>query len=317
MDYLQLGDSDLQVSRLCLGTWNMAGQEGWGPENDKTSIDLIRRAQDSGCNFFDTAHGYGKGRAEALLGKALAQDDRRERAVIATKVMQCPPPRLEGQLDAALRRLRTDYVDLYLVHWPWPRGDLRAFMDKMSEMKQKEKARQIGVSNFNLQEMEVAAEYGVVCLQAPYNVLWRQIEDDILPFCRENGIAVTSYSSLAQGLLTGRFSRGSEQRAGIRNKNVLFDEPVFTKAREAAAVVDAVADEIGCTSSQAALAWLLQTEGMVAPIVGISKWGQWQDNLGALDVRLSDAEYRRISEAGMQVWEMLPADGSMWGWKPR
>ncbi len=312
MDYLQLGNSDLHVSRLCLGTWNMGGSKGWGPEDDERSIELIRRTQDSGCNFFDTAHAYGRGHAEQVLGRALAEGDRRSRAVISTKILQCEPATVEEQLDAALERLQTDYVDLYIVHWPREGHDLEAFFKTMNQMKEKDKARWIGVSNFNIEQMRLAARHGVVSLQPPYNILWRIIEPQVLPFCRENNIGITPYSPLAQGLLTGRFSRSTEKTTGIRRKNVLFKEPVFSKAREAASVVDEIADQHGCTSSQIALAWLLHTDGVTAPIVGISRWNQWQDNLGALDVRLSDGEHERLSRVGMEVWDMLPEDATMW-----
>ncbi|MFO8007663.1 MAG: aldo/keto reductase [Candidatus Brocadiia bacterium] len=316
MDYVNLGNSDLLVSRLCLGTWNMAGGKGWGPEDDKKSIELIRRTHDSGCNFFDSAHVYGRGHSEELLGEALAEGDRRERAVIGTKIMQRDQGKVEKRLDAALRRLQTDYLDLYTVHWPYPRLDLRAFMDEMAEMKQKGKVRELGVSNFDLAQMRVAAEYDAIALQPPYNVVWRGIEDDILPFCRQSGIGVTPYSPLGQGLLTGRFSRDSEEKSGIRQKNILFEEPIFSQAVEAAGVVDQVADELGCSSPQVALAWLLHTEGVTAPIVGVSSWSQWQEDLGALDLQLSDEQYERISAAGMEVWGAVPEDATMWGWKP-
>ena len=317
MDYVRLGNTDLEVSRLCLGTWNMSGSPGWGPEDDEKSIELIRQVQDSGCNFFDTAHVYGRGHAEDVLGRALAEGDRRERAVINTKIIQCPVENVEPSLEEALRALRTDYVDVYIVHWPRPSMELGPFFEEMRRMVEVGKARHIGVSNFDLEQMRTAAGFGAVSLQPPYSALWRLIEPDVLPFCREHRVAVTPYSPLAQGLLTGRFSRSSEPRTGIRTKNRLFEEPVFGKAREAAAVVDAIADEHGWTSSQVALAWVLGTEGVTAPIVGISRWSQWQENLGALDVMLSDEEYTRISEAGLAAWRMLPEDATMWGSKPQ
>ncbi len=316
MDYVNLGNSDVLVSRLCLGTWNMAGGKGWGPEDDKKSIELIRRSQDSGCNFFDSAHVYGRGHSEEVLGEALAEGNRRERAVVATKIMQRDQGKVDKRLDAALRRLQTDYLDLYIVHWPSPRLDLRAFLDEMTEMKRKGKVRQLGVSNFDLAQMKVAADYGVISLQPPYNVVWRGIEEDVLPFCRQRGIGVTPYSPLGQGLLTGRFSRDSEEKTGIRQKNILFEEPIFSQARQAAGVVDQVADELGSSSSQVALAWLLHTEGVTAPIVGVSSWSQWQEDLGALDLNLADEQYERISAAGLKVWDTVPEDASMWGWKP-
>jgi myo-inositol catabolism protein IolS len=317
MDYVRLGSTDLKVSRVCLGTWNMSGSPGWGPEDDEKSIDLIRRVQDAGCNFFDTAHVYGRGHAEEVLGRALAADGRRERAVINTKIIQCPVEKVEPSLDEALRLLRTDYVDVYIVHWPRPSLALEPFFEEMRRMVEVGKARHIGVSNFNLEQMRTAVRFGAVSLQPPFNALWRLVEPDVLPFCREHGVSVTPYSPLAQGLLTGRFSRSSEPRTGIRTQNCLFEEPVFGKAREAAAVVDAIADEHGWTSSQTALAWVLQTAGVTAPIVGVSRWSQWQDNVGALEVTLSGQEYARISEAGMAAWRMLPSDATMWGYKPQ
>ncbi len=316
MKRIRLDGTEMKVTRLCLGTWNMSGQEGWGPQEDEKSIELIRRVQDSGCNFFDTAHVYGGGHAEKVLGEALADGNRRERAIVSTKVMQGDPDGVEPQLDAALERMQTDYVDIYIVHWPRPSLSLPDFMSEMARMREEGKAAQIGVSNFNLEQMKVAAEYDIVSLQPPYNALWREIEGDVLPFCRENGIAVTPYSPLAQGLLTGRFSRGMEEKTGVRKNNVLFEEPVFSQARKAAAVVDQVADAHGWSSSQVALAWLLQTPGVTSPIVGISRWEHWEDNGGALEVELTDDEYEQISEAGMKVWEMLPENAAMWGWRP-
>ncbi len=317
MDYVPLGDSQIEVSRLCLGTWNMAGGEGWGPEDDDASVELIRRVQDTGCNFFDTAHGYGSGHSEKLLGRAMADGDRRRNAVLATKIVHTDVDEVEPSLDAALERMQTDYVDLYIVHWPSPSHSLPDFLGKMSEMRQKGKARAIGVSNFNREQMELAADFGVVSLQPPYNPLWRIIEPEVLDFCRESNIAVTPYSPLAQGLLTGRFTRDDEPLEGVRSRNVLFEEPAFSKAKEAARVVDAIADEHGRTSSQIALAWLLETEGVTAPVVGVSKWSQWEDNIAALEVELSHDEYGRISRAGMEVWELFSDDDTMWGWKPK
>jgi aryl-alcohol dehydrogenase-like predicted oxidoreductase len=316
MDYVRLGSSDLEVSRLCLGTWNMGGGKGWGPDEDEQSIELIRAAQDSGCNFFDSAQGYGRGHAEEILGMALAEDSRREKALLATKIIQCPPDELEPGLDEALRRLKTDHVDLYIVHWPRQSLPLEPFLAKMREMKEKGKARQIGVSNFNLEQLELAVGYGAISLQPPYNALWRGIEEELLPFCREGNIAVTPYSPLAQGLLTGRFSRATEEPTGPRRSNLLFKDPAFPKARKAACVVDEIADAHGWTSSQVALAWLLQTDGVSAPIVGISRWEHWQDNIGALAIELSDEEYERISEAGLEAWRLVPAGETMWGWTP-
>jgi len=316
MERVKLGKSSLEVSRLCLGTWNMDGSQDWGPRTDQESIELIHRVLDTGCNFIDSAHGYGGGHSEEVIGKAL-EGGRRKEAILATKIVQGEPSDIEPSLDAALKRLRTDYLDLYIVHWPRPSMSLDDFLGEMVAMRDKGKTREIGVSNFDLAQMQTAVRYGVVSLQPPFNVLWRIIDREVLPFCRDNGIGVTPYSPLAQGLLTGRFTRKGEQPdASVRKSNFLFKEPVFSASREAAGVVDEVADQIGATSSQVALAWVLQTDGITCPIVGISRFSQWEDNMKALEIRLSEEQYSRISEAGMRVWAHFSDDDTMWGWKP-
>jgi len=311
MERVKLGSSDIEVPRLCLGTWNMDGSKGWGPESDEESIRIIRQVVDSGFNFIDTAIAYGGGHSEEVVGRAL--EGMREKAIVATKLVQCDPVKAEGELDRALGRMRTDYLDLFIVHWPSASGSLDDFMAEMARLRDKGKCKAVGVSNFNLEQMQVAARRGAVSLQPPFNVVWRIIDRDVLPFCREHNVAVTPYSPLAQGLLTGRFTReGEAVPAGIRAANVLFKEPVFTKAKAAARVVDRVADEIGATSSQVALAWLLHTEGVTSPIVGVSSMKQWQDNVKALEVGLTPKQYSRISEAGTKVWSEFSDDATMW-----
>lgn len=315
MERVRLGSSDIEVTRLCLGTWNMDGSEGWGPKSDEESVELIRKVMDSGCNFFDSAHGYGGGHSEEVLGRALA--GRRERAVCSTKLVQCDPAEAEQQLDNALARMQTDYIDIYICHWPRPSMDLDDFMGELTRLCDKGKARAIGASNFDLAQMKVAARHGAVVLQPPFNVVWRIIDEDVLPFCRENGVAVTPYSTLMQGLLTGRYTRGDAKvTGGPRQSNCIFKEPTFAKAKRAAGVVDAIADQLGATSSQVAIAWALATPGVTSPIVGISKMSHWEDNVGALDIELSEEHCNAISQAGLEVWADFTDGDTMWGWKP-
>jgi aryl-alcohol dehydrogenase-like predicted oxidoreductase len=167
-----------------------------------------------------------------------------------------------------------------------------------------------------MDRLPTAEEMGIVSLQPPYNVVWRHLDTDGLNFCREHDIAVTPYSPLAQGLLTGRFTRKDrEPHAEVRENNLIFQEPHFQKCKEAAAVVDEVADEGGYTSAQVALAWLLHTPGVTAPIVGASSWDQMEDNLQAAEIELTKEQYERISAAGLAAWHSLPDDAAMWGWK--
>jgi aryl-alcohol dehydrogenase-like predicted oxidoreductase len=164
--------------------------------------------------------------------------------------------------------------------------------------------------------MEVALRCGVVSLQPPFSIVWRGPEG-ILDFCGEHSVAVTPYSPLAQGLLTGRYTRTkSDHRSGPRGSNLLFSEEMLPHSLKAAAEVDAVADRLGYTSAQVALAWALQTPGITSCLVGASSPAQWDQNVGALDITLSAEDYQRLDEAGMQIWSRFEPEDAMWGWKP-
>ncbi len=314
MERLTLGNSDIEVTRFCLGTWNMGGGRGWGPEDADAAVGIIQHALDQGCNFIDTARVYGRGKSEQTVGRALA--GRRDQAIIATKMMQCKPEEVSGNIDASLECLRTEYVDLYICHWPSPSLPLEPFFEEMIRHKDAGKIRAIGVSNFNRQQMQVALNYGVVSLQPPLSILWR-IPEDLLTFCRESNVAVTPYSPLAQGLLTGRYTRQkTEKLGGPRDSNRLFSEEIFAHSLEVATHVDRIADRLGCTSAQVALAWLLQTPGVTSVIVGASSISQFDQNIGALDVELSEEDYKLLDEAGRAVWDRLGPEATMWEWKP-
>jgi aryl-alcohol dehydrogenase-like predicted oxidoreductase len=314
MEKVALGSSGIQVTRIALGTWNMGGQAGWGPESEAAAVAVIRHALDRGCNLLDSARGYGRGKSEEVIGKAV--EGRRDEVVIATKMMHCKPEEVAPNIDASLECLRTDCVDLYICHWPVPSLPLEPFFEEMARQREAGKIRAIGVSNFNLEQMRIALNYGIVSLQPPLSILWR-IPDDLLAFCREQNVAVTPYSPLAQGLLTGRYTRHkATTRGGPRDHNLLFSADVLPHSLEVASLVDGIADRLGATSSQVALAWLLQTPGVTSVMVGASSTSQWDQNIGALDVTLTQDDYQQLDEAGRGVWNRLGPDETMWGWKP-
>jgi len=312
METLAFGNAGFDVSQLCLGTWNMYSKADWGPADEAACHHLIQHAVDGGCRFIDTARGYGD--SEEIVGRALK--GRRDRVVLASKVVHCDPEQVGPAIDTSLANLQTDYIDLYICHWPSPSHSLQAFFEEMIRQREAGKIRAIGVSNFDLAQMRVAVNYGVVSLQPPFSLLWR-IEDELLAFCRAAGIALTPYSPLAQGLLTGRYTRQSEAPTGPRRGNVLFSDRIFPRACAVAREVDAIADRLGLTSSQVALAWCLQTPGVTCPIVGASSIQQWDANVGALDIRLADDDYARLDEQGRQVWDLVGHDATMWGWRPK
>ena len=313
MQTVSLGDSGIQVTPLCLGSWNMAGDDGWGPDDDGRAVALIHHALATGCNFVDTARGYGGGHAETVVGKAIK--GRRDQVVVATKMLHCPPARVSAELEASLACLDTDYVDLYICHWPRPSLPLEPFFEALVAEREAGRIRAIGVSNFSLHQLEIARQYGIVSLQPPMSILWR-FPDAAREFCRQHGIAITPYSPLAQGLLTGRFSSGEGTVSGIRSRNRLFSEDILPDSLAVARQVDQLAARLGCTSSQAALAWLLRTPGISSVTVGASRPQQWDDNLGCLEVEIPDEDYADLDRAGRAIWERIGTEEAMWGWKP-
>ena len=313
MEKVPLGNSGIEVSRVCFGTWNVnTKQADWGPGDEDAAHRLLYHALDSGCNFVDTARGYGD--SEEVLGRALK--GRREDVVLATKLVQCPPEEVGPGVAASLQCLQTDYIDLYICHWPSPSKSLEAFFEALARERDAGRIRAIGVSNFNLAQLKVAVQFGAVSLQPPFSILWR-FANDTLEFCRVNGIAVTPYSPLAQGLLTGRYSHGEGAATGPRKNNALFKEDLFPRSVEVAREVDRIAERMGCESSQVALAWVLQTPGITTPIVGASSAEQWDANIAALGVTLADEDYQRLDAMGRAVWGSEDPEDAMWGWKPQ
>ena len=204
----------------------------WGAADDAESIRVIHRALDLGVTLVDTAEAYGGGHAEEVVGKALA--GRRRQAVIATKAA---PNHLEAAeavkaLEGSLKRLQTDYVDVYFIHWPNPDLPLGATMEAFERLRAEGRIRALGVSNFGPKEMDTARQHGVIdVLQPPYNMLWREVEAGTLPYCREHNIGVMPYSGLAQGLLTGALSRNTTFAEGDERRTTVLFQPGTYRAR--------------------------------------------------------------------------------------
>ena len=215
----RFGNIELELSKIGFGAWAIGGGDdaiGWGDQDDDESIRAIHCALDLGVNWIDTAPVYGLGRSEEVVGRALK--GRRDTAMIATKCSllwdsehkiysSLKADSIHREVEASLKRLRTDYIDLYQVHWPNPENEIEEGWDAMGELIKAGKIRYAGVSNFNTEQMErVAAIHPVASLQPPYSMLRRGIEQEILPYCRENNIGVVVYSPMQNGLLTGKFS---------------------------------------------------------------------------------------------------------------
>jgi aryl-alcohol dehydrogenase-like predicted oxidoreductase len=313
MDYARLGASGLKVSRICLGmmSYGDRSSRAWHLDED-TGEPIVRRAVEAGVTFFDTADMYDDGVSEEVTGRLLSRlFARRDDYVLATKVFypMGPGPNDGGlsrkhvlaAIDASLRRLGTDHVDLYQVHRWDPETPIEETMGALHDVVRAGKARYIGASAmvaWQLAKAQFAAERAgltpFVSMQNHYNLVYREEEREMIPFCLDQGIGVVPYSPLARGLLAGNRERGGEQhtvRAG--------SDPVLAAHYEDADfdvvdVVRAVAAERGVAPAQIALAWLLGRPAVSATIVGATKLGHVDDAVAALALTLSDDEVARL-----------------------
>jgi aryl-alcohol dehydrogenase-like predicted oxidoreductase len=308
MQQTRLGQTELRVSRVCFGTWQAGGD--WGGIDNEEAEAAVRRALELGINFFDTAQAYGWGRSERLLGEALARELRshREDVVIATKGglrmkdgelgRDCSPEWLREGIEASLRELGTDYVDLYQLHWPDLETPFEETAGALEEFVQEGKARYIGVSNFTAQQIAAFQRTrGIDTLQPPYHIFRRDIEHEILPYCREHGIGVLVYSPLAHGLLTGKFDEDTEfGEDDWRSGSQVFQGDEFGRNLSIVRELDRYAGERGWTVAQLAIAWVLSTPGVDVAIVGARNPGQIEGTAPAGDIDFSARDRQEVDE---------------------
>lgn len=313
MEYKPLGNTGEQVSEIVLGAWQF-GKANWTDVNDEESIATMQAAIDAGVNLIDTAVAYGDGYSEEIVGKAVR--GRHDQCMIASKV-DGNPDLIRQMIDKALQRLQVDVIDLYQIHYPLPRYPVQDAVAAMEELRRAGKIRFIGVSNFTIDQMRKGLEGGRIdTCQPPYNLFWRQFEHDVIPFCHDNDIAVIPYSTLAQGLLTGKFRTREDIPHDIRSNNKLFGEGVFEQCVEVINTLDQIADRYDKTPAQVAIAWTLQAPGITAPIVGARNRKQLEGNLGAVGFRLSEDDWNTLSDAGMKISEQMDFATNMWSYAP-
>ncbi|MCB0334553.1 MAG: aldo/keto reductase [Bdellovibrionales bacterium] len=315
MEYTKLGNTDITVSRICYGSWRLAG---WDTKLDQGFLDTVSKALDYGVTFFDTAEAYGDGHAEHLLGRVFK--GKRQDVVIATKFpfQKSSPDQIRKSVERSLRRLQTDYIDLYQQHWPPKKPPLHDAIETLQDLKREGKIRAIGVSNWMEPEWEEFGEPKEIdSLQPCYSLLWRSIESSVLPLCQEHNLAVIPYSPLCQGLLTGKFTSLKNVPLDVRQKNRIFAPGTFEKALGVVARVVDIANELKKTPSQVALRWLLDHPGITAPIVGASSPSQIEDNCGACGWSLPEEMRLELSELSAPLSEGLNPHDTLWDWHPR
>lgn len=310
MEKRQLGNTDLYVTVIAEGCWPMGG-DYWGGTDDEESIRTIHKCLELGVNLFDTAPGYGGGHSEEVLGKGLK--GRRHEALISTKV-PADPSRIRASLEASLKRLQTDYTDICFVHWPRRSEPMKGTIEVLEQLRREGLIRAIGVSNFTVDMLEMAARYGTVdCLQPPYNMIWRFIEEDLLPYCREHQIGIMTYSSLAQGLLTGTITlRTTYAPTDMRPRSVLWKSENLGKCLYMVEKLRAVAKELGVSVSQLALRWLISQPGVTTALMGARTPNEVSENVGAGDWELSREDLARVQDISDELYITMPYYYDMW-----
>jgi aryl-alcohol dehydrogenase-like predicted oxidoreductase len=269
MEFVDIPGTSIRASRIALGTWAIGGWM-WGGSNESDAIKAIHAALDRGINLIDTAPVYGFGRSEEIVGKALAIDGRRKRAFIATKVgldwkdgkpfRNASKARIIEEAEESLRRLQTDVIDLYQVHWPDPNTPIAEVAEAMAELHKAGKIRAIGVSNFSPAQMDEFRKVAPLhAAQPPYNLFERAIEADVLPYCRDRNIALLAYGSLCRGLLSGSMTKSSRFTGDdLRKNDPKFIAPRFEQYLAAVARLDQLAHQrFGRRVIHLAVRWVL------------------------------------------------------------
>lgn len=306
MEYCELGKTGLRVSRICLGTWEFTAD--WGEVDVEACRSVVRKALDVGINFIDTAQAYGFGEAERILGEALAPDlkGHRDEIFIATKggmriddgrlVRDSTPEHLRAGLEDSLRLLGTEYVDIYQLHWP----DLTIAFEETATLLERfvaeGKARHIGVSNFDAAQMtEFEGGGRLETLQPPYSLFRRDIEREVLPYCRTQAIGVLPYGVLAHGLLTGKYTVDWRFPANDwRSTSSIFGGDACRRNLEIVRHLKGFAEQRDCSVSQLAVAWVLANPAVHSAIVGARSPRQLEETAESAGIELTQEELEAI-----------------------
>ena len=306
----KLGYTDLNLTTIGLGTWAIGGsgwEFSWGPQDDEQSIAAIHRAIDLGINWIDTAPVYGLGHSEEIVGRAIK--GMKERPIIATKcglvwnkrrkISNClKRESILREVEASLKRLNIEVIDLYQIHWPIPDKDIEEAWQTIADLVKEGKIRYAGVSNFSVKQLKrIQPIHPVASLQPPYNMIDRGVEEELLNFCSENNIGVIVYSPMYKGLLTGKFTRERMENLPVddhRREDPHFQEPELSINLELVESLRSIAERNGKTLAQLAIAWVLRRPEVTAAIVGARYPSQIEETAPAGDWILSQEDIEAI-----------------------
>ena len=306
MEKHRLGDSEIFITRIGIGAWAMGGgawQWAWGPQNDNDSISAIHEALDHGVNWIDTAAVYGLGHAEEVVARAIR--GRTPRPYVFTKCASVwdsegrisaslKAASIRRECEASLRRLNLDVIDLYQIHWPEPAADIEEGWAEMARLKEEGKVRYIGVSNFNVEQMQRAQQIApITSLQPRYSLIARDIEYSVLPFAKANEIGVIVYSPMYSGLLSGAMTRERIAKFSFddwRRYDPNFHEPLLSRNFAVTELLREIGDSHGRSAGEVAIAWALAHPAITAAIVGVRSAEQVRGVIGAGDFTLTATE---------------------------
>ena len=314
---MHIGAVNKDVAPLGLGC-SIFNTDLWDAQQETTLLDTMEAALAAGINHFDTASGYGNGASEQLVGRFL--QGRREQVFLASKagIHGPEPQQMLESVQQSLERLRTDVIDLYYIHWPRQGMDLRPVMEGLELARQNGLVRAVGVSNFSVAQMQQAAEVGKIdAHELPYNLFWRFAEEDILPYCRENHITVVTYSSIAHGILTGKFPLALNLPANDqRNSIVLFEKAVWPHVHAAVEELKALAAEVERPLMALAVRWSLAQAGIGATLVGANSPAQAAQNAEAMQGEIPGWALARMTDISDRVMAHIPNTGNPYRYYP-
>ncbi len=308
----KLGNSDLEITPLGVGAWAIGGGGwafGWGAQDDNESVDAIRGAIDAGMNWIDTAAVYGLGHSEEVVAKAL--EGMSKKPYIFTKcarvwnenreIGKClKADSIRKEVEASLRRLKVDVIDLYQIHWPEPDEDVEEGWATMAKLKEEGKVRWIGVSNFSAEQMKRAQAIApVTSLQPPYSLVQREIEESVLPHVAATNVGVIVYSPMKNGLLSGRMSKArveSFPEDDFRKRSPYFQEPRLSNTLQLVEEMKPIAEKYNCTVGELSIAWTLRHPAVTAAIVGLRNRGQLDGVVKSATLNVEAADFQRIED---------------------
>ncbi len=311
MQTRRLGNSDMEITSLGFGSWAAGGGNwafGWGPQDDAESIAAIHRALDLGVNWIDTAAVYGLGHSEEVVARALRGRARKPFVFTKCSMVWDKDRRVGSSLkadsirrecEASLRRLETDRIDLYQIHWPNPDRDVEEGWGTLARLKEEGKVRFIGVSNFSVSQLRRAQKIAAVTsLQPPYSAIHPEVEREVLPFCKEQGIGVIAYSPMQAGLLTGGMNKervASFAQDDWRRGSADFQEPRLSRNLRLQELFAGIGSRHGHSAAVVALAWVLRRPEVTGAIVGARRPSQVDGFAAALEFRLAPEEVEEIA----------------------